>query len=251
MEEKCRTTLSPGTPCSVELPSALNAFTTMSCAPAGAMEHVPGSRGGIEYQPATASAAQGPRFDIPGPMMKTVRDPSLSLIALSGLDPVGPVMVEVPPVMDNSATKSTPALADWRIGFADEYLHNDVREVVEHSNGFLQALEVLKAAGAEVVPVLALLPDSTAHFTLASSNEIDQRVSEYRLDALVSDGQSPAFHGYCKTGYPGVCQIFNDDLHGTKVVLWFYGARWARESLSALIRVYQQAMQVRADIPGR
>lgn len=184
-------------------------------------------------------------------MMKTVRDPSLSLIALSGVDPAGPVMVAVPPVMENNAAKSVPVLADWRIGFADQYLRNGVRETVEHSSGFLQALEVLKDAGAEVVPVQAQLPDAAAYFTLASSNQIDERVSEHRLDALVSDGQSPAFHGFCKTGYPGVCQLFNDDLNGTKVVLWFYGARWARDSLSALVRIYQQAMQARAGMYAR
>jgi aspartyl-tRNA(Asn)/glutamyl-tRNA(Gln) amidotransferase subunit A len=183
-------------------------------------------------------------------MMKTVRDPSLSLIALSGLDPVGQVMVEVPPIMENNAAKSAPALADWRIGFADGYLRNGVRETVEHSSGFLQALEVLKAAGAEVVPVEAQLPDA-AYFTLESSNEIDKRINEHRLDALVSDGQSPAFHLFCKTGYPGVCQIFSDGLQGTRVVLWFYGARWARDSLSVLVRVYQQAMQAHADMPVR
>lgn len=250
MEEKCGKILAPGASCSGGLPSMLNIPDTAPCAlnpSAGATDNKAPPRGGIEFQPAATPVVQGPRFDIPGPMMKTVRDPSLSLLALSGVDPVGPVMVEVPPVMENNAAKSAPALADWRIGYADEYLRNNAREMVEHSSVFLQALEVLRAAGAEVVPVLALLPDSTAHFTLASSNEIDERVSEHRLDALVSDGQSPAFHGFCKTGYPGVCQIFHDELHGTKVVLWFYGARWARESLSALVRVYQQAMH----IPGR
>lgn len=253
MEDKCRKTLSPGAPCSVGLPLVFNAFNAMPCgpaAPSGSTDNVSTSRGGIEFQPAAAPVVQGPRFDIPGPMMKTVRDPSLSLIALSGLDPVGQVMVEVPPIMENNAAKSAPALADWRIGFADGYLRNGVRETVEHSSGFLQALEVLKAAGAEVVPVEAQLPDA-AYFTLESSNEIDKRINEHRLDALVSDGQSPAFHLFCKTGYPGVCQIFSDGLQGTRVVLWFYGARWARDSLSVLVRVYQQAMQAHADMPVR
>ena len=86
---------------------------------------------------------------------------------------------------------------------------------------------------------------------LESSNEIDKRTNEHRLDALVSDGQSPAFHLFCKTGYPGVCQMFSDGLQGTRVVLWFYGARWARDSLSVLVRVYQQAMQAHADMPVR
>ena len=188
MEDKCRKTLSPGAPCSVGLPLVLNAFNAMPCgpaAPSGSTDNVSTSRGGIEFQPAAAPVVQGPRFDIPGPMMKTVRDPSLSLIALSGLDPVGQVMVEVPPIMENNAAKSAPALADWRIGFADGYLRNGVRETVEHSSGFLQALEVLKAAGAEVVPVEAQLPDA-AYFTLESSNEIDKRTNEHRLDALVS-----------------------------------------------------------------
>ena len=238
MEDKCRKTLSPGAPCSVGLPLVFNTFNAMPCgpaAPSGSADNVSTSRGGIEFQPAATPAVQGPRFDIPGPMMKTVRDPSLPLIALSGLDPVGQVMVEVPPIMENNAAKSAPALADWRIGFADGYLRNGVRETVEHSSGFLQALE-------------AQLPDA-AYFTLESSNEIDKRTNEHRLDALVSDGQSPAFHLFCKTGYPGACQIFSDDLQGTRVVLWFYSARWARDSLSVLVRVYQQAMQAHADMP--
>ena len=245
MEDKCRKTLSPGAPCSVGLPLVFNTFNAMPCgpaAPSGSADNVSTSRGGIEFQPAATPAVQGPRFDIPGPMMKTVRDPSLPLIALSGLDPVGQVMVEVPPIMENNAAKSAPALADWRIGFADGYLRNGVRETVEHSSGFLQALEV--------GPVEAQLPDA-AYFTLESSNEIDKRTNEHRLDALVSDGQSPAFHLFCKTGYPGACQIFSDDLQGTRVVLWFYSARWARDSLSVLVRVYQQAMQAHADMPVR
>lgn len=254
MEDKCRKILAPGAACSGGLPLLLNILNAVSCAPiapAGSTDNGATPRGGIEFQPAAAPVVQGPRFDVPGPMMKTVRDPSLSLIALSGVDPAGPVMVAVPPVMENNAAKSAPVLADWRIGFADQYLRNGVRETVEHSSGFLQALEVLKDAGAEVVPVQAQLPDAAAYFTLASSNQIDERVSEHRLDALVSDGQSPAFHGFCKTGYPGVCQLFNDDLNGTKVVLWFYGARWARDSLSALVRIYQQAMQARAGMYAR
>lgn len=261
MEDKCRKTLAPCVPCPVGVHSVFHGFEKSVCAPStqpGLANAVGVSRGGVEFQTsaapvaATFTTAQGPRFDIPGPMMKTVRDPSLSLIALSGLDPAGPVMVEVPPITDNSAAKSSPALATWRIGFADEYLRNGVRETVEHSSGFLQALEVLKAAGAEVLPVVAQLPDDAAYFALASSNEIDDRVSEHCLDALVSDGQSPAFHGFCKTGYPGVCQIFNDATDGTHVVLWFYGARWARDSLSALVRVYQQVMQAaRGNVPAR
>ncbi len=260
MKEKCRSILPPCIPCPVGIYSVLHLFdktTFVPPAPAASAGSVPGARCGIEFQPAAAPVAaefvvaQGPRFDIPGPMMKTVRDPSLSLIALSGLDPEGPVMAEVPLVMESDALKVRPALADWRIGFADEYLHDGVLEAVEHSNGFLLALEVLRASGADVVPVVAQLPDTPEQFSLASGNEIDKRVSEHRLDALVSDGQSPAFHLFCKTGYPGVCQIFSDGLQGTRVVLWFYGARWARDSLSVLVRVYQQAMQAHADMPVR
>ena len=263
MEDKCRKTLRPCVPCPVGVHSVLHGFDHSVCkpsAPSGLANTVGISRGCIEFQSSAApvgvattlTTVQGPRFDIPGPMMKTVRDPSLSLIALSGLDPAGQVMMEVPPIMDNRSAKSAPVLATWRIGFADEYLRNGVRETVEHSNGFLQALEVLKVAGAEVLPVVAQLPDAAAYFTQASSNEIDERVSEHRLDALVSDGQSPAFHGFCKAGYPGVCQIFNDATDGSHVVLWFYGARWARDSLSALVRAYQQAMQAaHGNVPAR
>lgn len=257
MEEKCRKVLPPGVTCSVGVYSAPHSFDNAPCSPT-ALAALPGivevSRGSIEFQASTPglTVGQGPRFDIPGPMMKTVRDPALSLIALSGIDPKGRIMAQVPPVVDSSTRQPDTTLTNWRIGFADEYLRNDVREPVEHSNEFLQALEVLRAAGAEVVPVVAQLLNDAAYFSLDSSNEIDKRVIEHRLDALVSDGQSPAFHCFCKTGHPGVCQTFNDALHGTHVVLWFYGARWARDSLSALVRVYQQAMHVaRTDVPER
>ncbi|MFO2462720.1 amidase family protein [Pseudomonas sp. 15FMM2] len=211
------------------------------------------SQGGIEFEPATAHAAhgivlaQGPRFDVPGPMMRTVRDPALSLMALSGLDPVGPVMVEVPPVQDNSALTTPPALAGWRIGFADEYLRGGERETAEHSSAFLRALEVLRTAGAQLVPVSALIPDTALHFTTDLSNEIDERVAEHRLDALVSDEQSPAFHASCKTGYPGISL----PLSNTGVAIWFYGARWARDSLSVLVRAYQKVLLQNDPVQGR
>lgn len=254
MEDKCRETFPSGVSCALGIPSAINNVQALFCAPQvqGGTVGIQGNatdHGGIEFDPGVGHAAHSvvlaysPRFDIPGPMMRTVRDPALSLTALSGVDPVGPVMVEVPPIRDNSALKSPLALVGWRIGFADEYVRGEVRETVEHGLSFRQALEVLRIAGAQLVPVPAKLPDDALYFTLESSNEIDECVTEHRLDALVSDGQSTAFHASCKAGYPGICVTFGEDASGTSVVLWFYGARWARDSLSALVRGYQQALR--------
>ncbi len=255
MEDTCGKPLTPGIACPFGIPSQANSFQVLPCttsilpdASSAAVGASGTPRGGIEFEPLSAQAAygvalaQGPRFDVPGPMMKAVRDPALSLTALSGLDPVGPVMVEVPPAQDNSGLGTPPALAGWRIGFADDYLRSGERETAEHSRVFLRTLEVLRTAGAQLVPVSAQIPDAALYFTLESRNEIDDRVTEHRLDALVSEQQSPAFHASCKAGYPGICLSFSDDITGAGVAIWFYGARWARDSLSVLVQAYQKVL---------
>ena len=186
---------------------------------------------GLEFD---SPSGYGPRFDIPGPMMRTVRDPSLSLIALSGVDPEGPVMVEIPPVADSGHLINTPPLAGSRIGFASEYVAGDGRETIEHSAHFAQVLNVLRAAGAELVPVYARLTDDTGHFTLHPGNEINDRVTENRLDGLVSDAQSAAFHQAATAGNPRIRIPTGAGPDGVLTFAWLYGAYWAGDRLAAL-----------------
>lgn len=186
---------------------------------------------GLEFG---SSSGYGPRFDIPGPMMRAVRDPSLSLIALGGVDPEGPVMVEIPPVADAGHLINTRPLAGSRIGFASEYVAGDVRETIEHSAHFAQVLNVLRTAGAELVPVYARVMDDARHFTLDPGNEINDRVTENRLDGLVSDAQSAAFHQAATAGNPRIRIPTGTGPDGVSTFVWFYGAYWAGDGLAAL-----------------
>ncbi|OPA99013.1 hypothetical protein BFW87_04310 [Pseudomonas fluorescens] len=180
------------------------------------------------------SAAPVPGYNALAPQIRTVRDPALSLIALSGIDPSDPVMVEVPLVLNNTSFTDTPMISGWRIGFAQRYVRGNHSELVEHTEAFLRALGVLGQLGAQLVPVDAQRGDKSLQFDLHTRNEIDDLVTEHRLDALVSDGQSAAFHGACRSGYPSLFQA----LEGT--TLWIYGARWSRDSLPTLLRAYRQ-----------
>jgi Asp-tRNA(Asn)/Glu-tRNA(Gln) amidotransferase A subunit family amidase len=128
------------------------------------------------------------------PPIVPLRDPALSLVALSGIDPAEPAMGEVPFVMNNTAFTATEVLSGWRIGFAERYVRGVYYEPVEHSAALLRAFHILRQAGAQLVPVDARREDPTLQFTL-QRNEIDDLVIKHRLDALVSDGQSAAFHG--------------------------------------------------------
>lgn len=177
-----------------------------------------------------------PRLDVPGPMMKTVRDPALLLSALSGVDPSGPVMVEVPLVMNNSAFTRIATLAGWRIGFANRYV--GASDTVDHGAAFLQALKILRSAGALLVPLDTQRVDLANQFTLSTRNEIDECVSEHHLDAIVCESNSTAFHGARDSSCPGVFETLED---GTQ--LWFYTARWAADRLSVLVGVYRQLLQ--------
>ncbi|MHA6577140.1 hypothetical protein [Pseudomonas yamanorum] len=206
----------------------------------GAIVSSSAHQSGLEFD---SPNGYGPRFDIPGPMMRTVRDPSLSLIALSGVDPEGPVMVEIPPVADSGHLINTPPLAGSRIGFASEYVAGDVRETIKHSAHFAQVLNVLRTAGAELVPVYARLTDDTGHFTLHPGNEINDRVTENRLDGLVSDAQSAAFHQAATAGNPSFRVPVGTDADGVSRVIWFYGAHWSGARLAALARGCQQVLE--------
>ncbi|OZO01717.1 hypothetical protein B7453_25485 [Pseudomonas sp. IB20] len=172
-----------------------------------------------------------PGYNTLAPHLRSLRDPSLSLIALSGIDPTGPVMEEVPFVLNNTTFTASELLSGWRIGFAYRYV---LDEPMEHSAALRGAFDILCQAGAQLVPVNARRKDHTLQFTL-QRNEIDELVSGHRLDALMSEDQSAAFHDACVSGYPS----FSVPLAGgTK--LWFYGAQWSRDALPTLLRAYRQ-----------
>ncbi len=179
-----------------------------------------------------------PGYNVPAIPIRPMPDPSLTLIALSGIDPEGPVMVEVPLVQNNSRFAAMQALAGRRVGYADRYGRGDGHEPIRHRAPFMRALDVLRRAGAQLIPVPAQRIDGTLTFKLHTHNEIDEIVNEYRLDALVSDSQSAAFHSACWSGYPR----FGEALDGG-ATLWFYGARWSKESLAALALGYRNARE--------
>lgn len=193
------------------------------------------SRAGIVFGAAqVVGAAPIPGYNAPALPARPARDPALSLAALSGIDPTGPVMVEVPLVLNNTSFTATQLLSGWRIGFADRYVQGDHREAVEHSEALCAAFDLLRQAGAQLVPVDARREDHSLQFTL-QSNEIDDLVAAHRLDALVSDSESVAFHRACISGYPSLSEPLGD---GAK--LWFYGAQWSRDALPVLLRAYRQ-----------
>lgn len=240
MDDRCRKYWLPFSLCS----NAQQEHSATECVPALPLSDThrePGAQGRIVFGAAAQSSERSssgtpmPRFDVPGPMMKTVRDPALSLIALSGIDPSGPVMVEVPLVHNNSAFIAAQALAGWRVGFADRYRRGKDEEPIEHGAAFMGALDTLRQAGAHVVPVPALWTDETLLFDLHTHNEIDDLVAQYRLDALLSDSHSRAFHGACWSGYA----VFDVPLEGG-ATLWFYGARSAKDSLAVMVEAYRR-----------
>lgn len=176
-----------------------------------------------------------PGYDAPSLPLKPLRDPSLSLIALSGVDPSGPVMVEVPLVENNTAFTADHALGGRRVGFAERFVDDHEHGRIEHNSSFLRALDILRRSGAELIPVAA----HRANHTLHTRNEIDELVRAFRLDALVSDSRSSAFHSACWSGYPGFGTPLEDG-----ATLWFYGARWAKDWLPALVQGYQNGRRL-------
>ncbi|OPA85415.1 hypothetical protein BFW86_21910 [Pseudomonas fluorescens] len=238
MECSCRKYWRVGLPCpTMQPPPAL-------MEPAGtAAAHPPAERASprsIAFDVEPAPAHPGvlvPGYNALALPLKPLRDPALSLIALSGVDPSEPVMVEVPLVQNNSAFTCARTLAGRRVGFADRYQRGDEHCPIEHRASFSRALDVLRGAGAQLLPVPAQLPDDGLYFNLHTRNEIDERVTEYRLDALVSDSQSDAFHAACWSGYPVASEPLGDG-----ATLWFYGARWARDSLADLVQGYRSTL---------
>lgn len=233
MEKNCKEHWRLGMPCRPEL-SLPVAGDTGGVRPEPAPAKTDNmSQGGIVYG-AAHGIAPIPGYNAPAIPAKAARDPALSLIALSGIDPTGPVMVEAPLVLNNSSFTASQMLSGWRIGFAEHYVRGDHREPVEHGAALRAAFDHLRQAGAQLVPVNARHQDHSLQFTL-QTNEIEDLVSAHRLDALVSGSESGAFHSACISGYPSLCEPLGD---GTK--LWFYGARWSRDALPLLLRAYRQ-----------
>lgn len=176
-----------------------------------------------------------PGYNALAPQVRTVRDPSLSLVALSGIEPTGPVMVEVPLVLNNTTFTSSTMLAGWRIGYVGRYVQGGRAAPVDHSSALRRVFEVLRQAGVQLVAVDVRHADDSHEFSLQACNDIDELVTRYGLDALVSDDANAAFHGACRSGYPSICEPLEGGIK-----LWFYGARWSGDSLNALVLAYRQ-----------
>ncbi|WP_254914125.1 hypothetical protein [Pseudomonas sp. SWRI22] len=172
-----------------------------------------------------------PGYNALAPHLRPVRDPALSLVALSGEDPTEPVMVEVPLVLNNTTFTATRALTGYRVGYVERYVQGNHVERVEHSEALHRVFDTLRRAGVQWVAVdMQRSGDSQQ-----ACREIDELVAGLRLDALVSEDPEAAFHNASRSGYPTVCETLED---GTRV--WFYGARWAGDRLAALVRAYRQ-----------
>lgn len=182
-----------------------------------------------------AARAEGavliPGYNALAPMIKPPRDPALSLIAISGVDPTEPVMVEVPLVQNNSASRASLVLEGWRIGYASRYVRDGLIEPADHSATLQRAFVILRQAGVQLVAVDVQCTSDP----LESGTAIDELATRHRLDALISDEQSQAFHAACASGYPSGCQALEDGAR-----LWFYGARWAGERVRVVLRAYAQ-----------
>lgn len=191
MESKCSKYWQAGLPCPTGGPASvlaeLSDAATASSNPASAMAIA----FGVDPPGKPGASVPIPGYDAPGLALKPLRDPSLSLIALSGVDPSGPVMVEVPLVQNNTTFTATHAMRGRRVGFAERFVDAEEQGLIEHDPSFLSALDILRRAGAELVPVHAHRSNHNWH----ARNEIDELVRAYRLDALVSDSRSDAFHG--------------------------------------------------------
>lgn len=236
MDRDCRKNWQLGVPCrpGLALPASGEPGALESVAPPVKSDKV--SPSGIVFGAEhPEGAVRIPGYNALAPQVKTVRDPSLSLIALSGIEPTGPVMVEVPLVLNNTTFSATRMLTGWRIGYAGRYVCNGNAEPVEHSRALSRAFDILRQAGAQLVAVDAWRADDSLQFTLQGINEIDDLVIRHRLDALVCDDLSGAFHDASLNGYPCHSEPLEDGMK-----LRFYGARWSRDSLTVLVQAYRQ-----------
>lgn len=215
MDDKCWKTRRVGLFCPLEEIPADSAPARLTAAGTGARAITFG------VEPAVHTLRESgppiPGYDSPALPLKPSRDPALSLIALSGVESLEPVMAEVPLVMHNSAFSPSQEMGGWRIGFVHWH---------EHSTCFLQTLNALRLAGALLVPVDARW------------DEIDKCVIEHRLDALICQESSPAFQRAHGSSNPSACEVLED---GTRI--WLYGAQWAGDRLSCLTRALHQVLR--------
>lgn len=216
---------SPTPVCTVDLPASSSPLHTDN-AGAGAIVFGTG-----QHQGATLI----PGYNTLAPHIKPVRDPALLLMAMSGIEPTEPVMVEVPLVLNNTTFTASLTLAGYRIGYVDRYVQGNHVEAIEHSAAVRGMFDTLRQAGVQWVAVDARRGDDHLQFSLQGCNEIDELVTHHRLDVLVSDDPGAEFHNAGRRGYPSACETLED---GSTV--WFYSARWAGDRLAALLRAYRQ-----------
>lgn len=253
MDIKCRKNLQPGVPCrsGPPSPSLTDIVGLTSASPNPSFDTA--SPSGIAFDAASgvghlAGSIRIPGYDAPTLPVKPVRDPSLSLVALSGINPSRPIMVAVPLVQNNTAFTAGRRVNGLRVGVAGRYARGDDHERIEHRACFTRALEALRLAGVELVQVPARRTDGTLKFSLYTHNEIDALVTQYRLDALVSDSQSAAFHEACRAGFPRLGEPLGDGS-----TLWFYGTRLSKNLLLTLRQGYRSArrlMDLEDGLPG-
>ncbi|MHC8365733.1 amidase family protein [Pseudomonas sp. ZT5P21] len=92
------------------------------------------------------------KLDTPGPMARTVRDAALLLNAMTGIDPADPV--KKPHGLDNvdyTALLRPNALVGRRIGYPAKFDRSNLPLLTDPD--FSQALELMQAAGATLIPV--------------------------------------------------------------------------------------------------
>lgn len=220
-------------------------------------------KGSIAFEPPMGHqtgvnlAAYGQRLDVPGPMMRTVRDPSLSLSALSGLDDASPAIMVEPPDCEYGAVPKPLFLTGRRIGFASSYRAGSAVTWFEHPIGFSRTQDLLRAAGVQLVPLEvrwsqgllsgradAQLDDALpAGFCTSPLNEL---LLEQRLDAWMCDAQQDIFPDAITDGYSRVLVSSGSDPYGLSSSVLFYGARWGEVHLKALVRDFLQALRVRS-----
>ncbi|MBH2075305.1 MAG: amidase [Pseudomonadales bacterium] len=100
-----------------------------------------------------------PKLDTPGPMTRTVRDAALLLNAMAGSDDADPVkQPHALKGMDYTALLQPDSLVARRIGYPVKF--DASGQAMKDDPQFSEALEVMQAAGATLIPVEFKDPDS-------------------------------------------------------------------------------------------
>lgn len=114
------------------------------------------------------------RQDTPGPMARSVFDAALMLNAMSGSDPDDSANIDAPKGIDYTALLKPGALHGKRIGYPATFCAKGESLSVDNSPQFAQALEVLRAQGATVVPVNMRLADASRYGELLFADVKDE-----------------------------------------------------------------------------